>query len=172
MAASILGQVILGWLLADLLGGLFHWWEDRIAKLTTPVIGRWIIAPNREHHARPQAFLEYGFVYRNLELILLGAAVFGAASMLHSESWFLGALCVGVAFQNEVHAWAHSPRRAPRWALPLQEAGILQSPKQHAVHHRPPQDRNYCVLTDWLNPSLEALRVWTLLERLSEKVMP
>ena len=47
----------------------------------------------------------------------------------------------------------------------LQEIGLLQSPVHHAGHHRPPSDRRYCVLTDWLNPVLDAVGIWALLER-------
>jgi hypothetical protein len=42
---SIVGQLLLGWLLADFLTGVFHWWEDRLGKESWPVIGHLIIKP-------------------------------------------------------------------------------------------------------------------------------
>jgi hypothetical protein len=50
---SVIGQLLVGWLLADLLSGIFHWWEDQFGKESWPVIGPWLIAPNRLHHAEP-----------------------------------------------------------------------------------------------------------------------
>jgi ubiquitin-conjugating enzyme E2 variant len=38
--------------------------------------------------------------------------------------------------------------------------GVLQSQEQHASHHAQPFDTNYCVMTDWLNPVLQAVGFW------------
>jgi hypothetical protein len=43
---------------------------------------------------------------------------------------------------------------------------LVLSPEQHARHHRRPFDNNYCTLTNWLNPILDATRFWRLLERI------
>lgn len=64
--ADVFGQLLLGWLFADFLTGAFHWWEDRHGNESWPVIGQWLIAPNRLHHLRPLAFGAHGFVGRNL----------------------------------------------------------------------------------------------------------
>lgn len=164
MIPTLLGQIVIGWLIADFLGGLFHWWEDRVARLDMPLIGAWIVAPNRLHHVEPLAFLRGTFWDRNLALIVTAAIICATWSALFGPSVTLAVTMIGGAITNEVHAWAHQPSTAPRLVRLGQEIGILQSPKHHAAHHRPPQDRNYCILTDWVNPLLESVRFWARLE--------
>lgn len=169
--SSIVGEILLGWLLADLLGGLFHWWEDRIGTVDLPVVGSWIIKPNRDHHADPLLFCRgTSFRDRNQALIVFAVAVAAAWSLLFGPSVMLAACAVGGAITNEVHAWAHKPAAAPSWVRVLQETGVIQSPKHHAGHHRPPNAVRYCILTDWLNPILDRLRVWARLEAALAKV--
>ena len=158
--SEIVGQLLLGWLLADLLTGAFHWWEDEFGNEDWPLIGKWLIAPNRLHHVEPLAFSEHGFWGRNRASII-AASIFGAAWLsLVGPSAFIAAFIVGAALANEVHFLAHSPSNAGPVVRVLQQTGLFQSPKAHALHHRPPFNVNYCVLTDWLNPTLEALGVW------------
>lgn len=166
-AAAVIGQLLLGWLLADLVTGAFHWWEDNFGREDWPIVGPYIIEPNRLHHALPLAFTRHGFWTRNnasiVAALLIGAALAFAFGL---QPWILS-LVIGGALSNEVHRFAHQPSSAPAWLRVLQEIGLLQSPKEHAAHHRPPYDANYCILTDWLNPLLEALRFWFHLERLA-----
>lgn len=165
--ASVFGELVLGWLAADLVTGTFHWWEDRFGSEDWPVIGPWIIAPNRLHHVEPLAFTKKGFWGRNRASVATALIAGGLLATLFGPSVWLGALMVGGSAANEVHRYAHQPSAAPTWFRMLQQTGLLQSPKAHAAHHRPPFERNYCVLTDWLNPPLEMLRFWTRLERLA-----
>lgn len=166
-AAAVFGEALLGWLLADLLTGAFHWWEDRFGREDWPLLGPWIIAPNRLHHDEPLAFTRHGFWSRNGSSIVAAAAAALALVAAFGAAVWIAALALGGALSNEVHRYAHQPGRAPTWMRVLQDIGLLQSPKGHAAHHRPPQDRNYCVLTDWLNPLLEAAGLWARLERMS-----
>ena len=46
-------QLIVGWLIADLVGGFVHWIEDRVLTERVPLLGRHVVAPNRRHHAEP-----------------------------------------------------------------------------------------------------------------------
>lgn len=166
MIAAAVGQALMGWLLADLLGGAFHWWEDRLASERWPIIGPWLIEPNRLHHTDPLAFLSGTFAYRNGATIALALAVGAARLAAAGPSTMLAFAVLGGALSNEAHYFAHRPGAAGPVLRVLQETGLIQSPKHHAGHHRPPHERRYCVLTDWLNPTLDALRVWERLERL------
>lgn len=161
---EVLGQALFGWLLADLLGGFIHWWLDRVAWPRTAFLERHVWGPNRVHHAEPMRFANGSFWYRNCSttisaslLALLWLTTMGPSTVL-LFAW------LGGSIQNEVHLWAHKPR--PGFLKALQQVGIIQSVTGHARHHKPPQDRNYCVLTDWCNPILEHFRVWHHLERL------
>jgi hypothetical protein len=163
---DIIGQLLVGWLLADLISGIFHWWEDQFGKASWPLIGPWLVAPNQLHHAEPLVFLQNTFSKRTrasiISAVLLGAVwwYFAGPSVL------LFTTVVGLSLATEVHRLAHAPRHAGPILKVLQQIGVIQSPKGHALHHRPPQNRNFCALTDWLNPALEAMDVWNRAERL------
>lgn len=158
--ASFLGEALFGWLAADLSSGVFHWWQDRCTRESWPVIGPWLISPSRLHHREPLAFLNNGFLLRNRAAIGTSICVGGLYLYLFGPSVALAFSTLGGAITTQVHTWTHRPSKAPKIVRVLQETGVLQSAKHHAGHHRPPSDRNYCILTGWLNPMLDALRVW------------
>ena len=161
---ELIGQALAGWLLADLITGTFHWWEDRIGREDMPLIGGWIVAPNRLHHSDPLAFLRGSLFDRSLATMVAAALVGAAWCLLFGPSVLLAAAVIGSALVNEVHRFAHEPKAAGAFLRVLQDIGLIQSSKHHAGHHRPPSTIRYCVLTDWLNPLLDALRVWERLE--------
>lgn len=163
---SLVGELLLGWLLADLLTGAFHWWEDRFGREDWPIIGQWLIVPNRLHHADPLAFTRHGFLARNLASIAAAALAGALWWWLSGPSVLMFTTLIGSGLANEIHRMAHQPSAAGPIITVIQQTGLLQSPKGHAAHHRPPHEVSYCVLTDWLNPALDALRVWPRLERL------
>lgn len=163
MIFTLIGQALVGWLLADLLGGIVHWWEDRIGRPSNRWIERHVLEPNRLHHDEPLAFTKTGFWYRNSTTLIAAAIPAALWLWLGGPSVVLLFAFVGGAFQNEIHYWTHMPRSGV--VRVLQQIGIIQSVAGHARHHKPPQNRNYCVLTDWLNPLLEHFSVWHRLER-------
>lgn len=169
-AAEILGQLLIGWLIADLVGGFVHWWEDRAGEEGWPLIGPWVIRPNRLHHVQPLAFTYASALQRNAPLWVLIAALSAIWLWLAGFSLVWLAATIGGLVSNEVHRLAHTPMVAPGWARVLQDTGLIQSPKHHAGHHRPPADRRYCILTDWLNPVLDGLKVWARLEAAMTRV--
>jgi hypothetical protein len=155
----IFGQSLLGWLIADFAGGVFHWWEDRVGREDMPLIGPMVIKANRLHHSDPQSFLGNSLIYRNIEtwvaVSIVSAVWFGLAGP--SFVWFFATL--GGLLLNEVHVLTHRPGRF----LMLQEIGIIQSPNHHNGHHRH-EDRRYCPLTNILNPILDGIGFWAGLE--------
>jgi TMEM189-like protein len=80
-------------------------------------------------------------------------------------SWWGGLALLVAVFANQVHKWAHVPASCvPRSVQLLQAWGVLQTATHHAVHHTGRKDRRYCVVTNVLNPVLDASRFWRLLE--------
>ena len=163
-ASALLGQVLMGWLAADLLGGVVHWLEDRVAGEGAGWFGRVVIAPSRLHHRSPQLFLGGSLVDRNLAAWIAASLVSAVGLALLGPSVIWAAATIGGLVSAEVHACAHRPSRAGSLLRVLHEIGALQSPRHHAGHHRPPSDRRYCVLTDWVNPIVDALDLWARLE--------
>ena len=158
--AAVIGQLLLGWLLADLVTGAFHYWEDNFGSESWPIVGPWIIRPNRLHHSDPLAFTRHGFWDRNRASIVTALVVAGALALLLGPAPWMAALALGGGLSTEVHRYAHQPSSSPAWLRVFQRIGIVQSPREHALHHRPPHDFNFCILTDWLNPPLEAIGLW------------
>ena len=50
----------------------------------------------------------------------------------------------------------------------IKETGLIQAQRQHSMHHKPPHNSYYCVLSSQLNPVLERVRFWRGLERVVE----
>lgn len=160
---QFIGWILSCYLAADLLAGFWHWLEDRYFDVTWPWIGKYIAKPNELHHEQPTAFLFQSYWSRNWTTIVPASVAFLLS--------FPNPICLVFVFAsqaNEVHAWAHSKGKVSRWVAILQETGLFQSPLHHGQHHRSPFAVKYCVMSDWLNPILDALQVWRALEAVVE----
>ena len=156
----ITASLVIALLLADFLSGVVHWIEDRYGDPSWPLIGPLVIDPNIRHHSDQMAFTVGGYWERNWTTILPAAIVASVAAAC--GWWFVAATFACLSQANEVHSWAH--QRCCRPIRGLQLLGVLQSPEQHGLHHKRPFDRNYCVMTDILNPILSAARFWEAAE--------
>jgi ubiquitin-conjugating enzyme E2 variant len=171
-AAGPLG-VLLGLLLADFISGLFHWGFDTWGSESTPLLGRTLVRTFREHHTDPRAITHHDYVETNGTNALAGVALGCAGLALGSPRGSFGdalaavtfvAASAGIAWTSQVHKWAHE-ERPPVWVARLQRAGVLLRPGHHAVHHRAPHVRAYCITCGWLDPLLERVRFFEALER-------
>lgn len=165
---DLIGQLVLCLLAADFLTGVVHWWEDTYGLPTWPLVGPVVIVPNIEHHRYPTRMSSMAtllkLVDRNWQATLLAAAVLAVLSLAGCWSWQLGLIAALASCGNEVHRCTHV--KCGPVARFLQETGCIQSPQQHARHHRGSFDRYYCTLTDFVNPTLERVEFWRRAERL------
>jgi hypothetical protein len=166
VAMLVAAKLLIGWLCADLLGGVAHWLEDRVLSDRLPVLGPLIVEPNRLHHADPMAFTTGSFLARNGTTWLAAAVVAAAWLALFGFSIVFVGAALGGAVSSMVHYWTHVAPKPGHPLRVLQDMGIIQSVAQHAQHHRPPSDRRYCPLTNLCNPLLDAVGFWATLERL------
>jgi len=155
---------LLGWLLADLISGVVHLSADELGDERTPLVGRNVIAPFREHHVDPTAMTEHGVVETNgdsalavLPVLLAGFFLLGSTPSLATFAQHVGLLSFSAAIllTNQIHQWSHA-RHAPcsvRW---LQRHGLILAPAHHAKHHRR-HDRAFCITSGWCNPLLDRL---------------
>ncbi|OWM88753.1 hypothetical protein CDL15_Pgr002520 [Punica granatum] len=68
-------------------------------------------------------------------------------------------------FSQQFHAWAQGTKsRLPQLVVSLQDAGILVSRAQHAAHHRPPYNNNYCIVSGVWNTFLDETKAFEALE--------
>ncbi len=155
--------IVVSWVAADFVSGVIHWAEDRYAREGWPVIGPLIAIPNIVHHNKPQAFLEGSYWHRNYTTIVPAfAAMLLCLCFAATRDWWLTLLFLSQA--NEIHAWAHQQGKLNPVITILQDMGVLQSPRQHAEHHRSPHMVCYCVMSNWLNPALDAIQFWDGIE--------
>lgn len=163
---ALIGYLLVCWLIADFIAGVFHWIEDRYDLVNIPKFGdflhKWITAPNRNHHSHPQDFLNNGFWYRNSTNFI---PAFTVAVLIFLISPICSLPFFMVAFGNQVHALSHMKGKVSKTVEVFQNVGLLQSPKQHSLHHTSPYDCNYCPMTNYLNPILEAVNFWYRLEK-------
>ncbi len=159
--AALAAAAVVGYLAADLASGLVHWFCDKFFEEDTPIVGRMIIAPFREHHRDPLALTRHGFLDLNGNNALVAAPVLLWASRQEALSAFgvasLVFFSLAVLATNQLHAWAHAPR-APRPVRWLQQGRLILTPGRHARHHRDGHVGTYCVTAGWLNPLLDRVR--------------
>ena len=157
--------VALCFLVADLIVGFVHWFEDSYGSPEWPLIGATVIAPNLLHHAKPRAFLENSW-WKSADLqVVVGAVVLALAWLC---GWFSAELVLVVTLAvnaNEFHRWAHRTKaengRLVTW---LQEWKLIQGRAHHGRHHGGQRNSAYCAITAWVDPLLDRLGLWRGLE--------
>ena len=163
--AWVAAQVFLCVLIADFITGVVHWGEDTYSRLDWPEpIRSLVVEPNVVHHEDQTAFLAETWWNRCWHTLLVSQVVRVAAAAAGIFTWHWAVVGLIAGLGNEMHAWTH--RRAPWPARMLQEMGVLTTPQQHAKHHKPPYDRAYCTVTNFLNPVLDAVHFWRAIESL------
>jgi len=166
---------LLGITTADFASGLVHWAADTWFKIDTPLVGKSLIRPFREHHIDPRAMLNHDFVETNADTFSLSIpftvysvynfyfALKGQENYLW-DTWLL-ALVVFVGFTNEFHKQSHNHKNVPALVQFLQRHHVILPPDHHRIHHVRPHANYYCITTGWLDPLLEKLNFWKNLER-------
>ncbi|KAL5972684.1 Fatty acid desaturase 4, chloroplastic [Asimina triloba] len=158
---------VLGYLLADLGTGVYHWGIDNYGDASTPIFGSQIEA-FQGHHKWPWTITRRQFA-NNLHA--LARAVFFVVAPLdlvpsHAAAHMFVAVCSGcIMFSQQFHAWAHGTKsRLPALVVALQDAGVLISRAKHAAHHRPPYDNNYCIVSGVWNEVLDGVKLFEAME--------
>lgn len=147
--------------IADLLTGIFHWWEDRYGDPDWFILGDLIVKPNILHHKDPSVFTRGNYWKRNWTTLTPSLLI--AIIAFYYQLYFLSLIFIIASQSNEVHCWEHiKPNKA---VLLFQKYKILQNKKTHALHHKRPYDTNYCVMTMMVNPLLNRINFWYYLER-------
>jgi len=161
--------LVAGYAAADLVSGLAHWFCDQFLEEDTPLIGRAVIRPFREHHREPLAMTRHGFFELTGNSCLGLAPVLGLAAGSRPGALvdaFVLAFAGGVAATNLLHKWAHATE-APRVVRWLQRRRLVLAPSAHAAHHRRGHAGAYCVTTGWLNPLADRLRLFDRLAQVA-----
>lgn len=160
--------VLLGYLISDLLSGVYHWGIDNYGSKETPVFGKQIDGFQR-HHRFPWT-ITYRQFCNNVHPICIPAiavsSIFTFLSFSPMFDVFYSTGCGFVILSQQCHAWAHTkPSELSSWVLNLQKAGILISTGAHGLHHRKPFNNNYCIVSGIWNPLLDQSEVFYWMER-------
>lgn len=148
-------------LLLDFVTGFFHWLEDAYGDENTPLIGKYIIAPNIKHHHFPRAFITNGYFLNARDLMAAGAVILLGAWALDLLTWHVWLFVLLGVNANQFHKWAHRSRKENGPIInALHRYRILQDAKHHGGHHRGRHNTHLCVMTCVLNPVLDRMRFW------------
>ena len=158
--------ILPGYLFADFASGLVHWFCDTFFEEETPLLGKLLIQPFREHHRDPEAMTRHGFFELNgnnclamIPLLFIAWWIEGpiAGSAISQFAYsFLFTVALTIFATNQFHQWAHAqePPAVARW---LQRSGIILRPERHERHHRD-FSREFCMTSGWMNLLLDALQ--------------
>jgi ubiquitin-conjugating enzyme E2 variant len=168
---TFVAGIPLGLFAADAATAVIHWFFDTYLAPDTPILGRRVVAPFREHHVAPEAMAGHGLLERNANSCLAAMPVLVAARAALDlggpwkalASGCLVTASVALCLSNQIHAWAHTarPPALVRW---LQVGGVLLRPDRHATHHRGAHACAYGVVSGWSNVWLDRARMFARLE--------
>ncbi|PON51528.1 B domain of TMEM189, localization domain containing protein [Parasponia andersonii] len=141
---------LVGYMVADLWSGVYHWVIDNYGNTSTPLFGDQI-EEFQGHHMWPWVITKRQFANnlhdlgRAVTFAVLPIDLFCDNPIIHG----FASVCFGcILFSQQFHAWAHSTKsRLPPLVVALEDLGILLPRSQHAAHHRPPYDNNYCIVS-------------------------
>lgn len=168
LITRILFQFILIVIVVDFVGGAVHWAEDTFWTTDTPIVGKWLVAPNIIHHTPDGAnyFMRHHWAHSSWDLLTAASLGIGVGYFFGINIWqFYAFIFVGV-FSQQVHRFSHSSKKNPFLVTVLQKLRIIQDRKHHWGHHSGDKNTRYCVITPWVNPVLDRLHFWRGLERL------
>jgi hypothetical protein len=162
----ILFQLLTCLLVADFISGLLHWAEDTYA--APGIAGKWfdnvVVVPNIVHHKSPGKIAKATYWENTKVSYLLALAACVLLLICNEHSWQPYLVVLLTAQMNQTHAFAHT-RKVSRVVEIMQQIGLIQSTDHHSVHHKKPYMVRYCTGTNYLNPVLDAIGFWRLLER-------
>ncbi len=165
---SFLLELVLTILAIDFISGLIHWAEDTFGSATTPIYGKWIVEPNTLHHAHPSAFISKNWWQSSWDLTLVSGIIVFVSYLNDMLTWHVVLFAFLGANANQLHKYAHMPTaQVPLLVKFFQYIGLLQKAKHHALHHQGQKNNAYCVITPYLNPILDAIGFWRLLEKIT-----
>ena len=162
----IVFQILLGLWLADFATGFVHWIVDNYGNPEWPVIGPHHIAHSHNHHDAPLELFALPVLPKHGGIVsvvaLVGLALWASGAM----TVYFAAACVFGALTNIIHGWSHvSAEENGPLITACHAIGLFQSQRHHVHHHTGTSDTHYCLLTDHVNPVIETIRLWPLLER-------
>ncbi|KAF4368706.1 hypothetical protein G4B88_000963 [Cannabis sativa] len=140
LALSSLVACVVGYVVVDLVSGLYHWAVDNYGSASTPIFGKQVKA-FQLHHELPMRINKHEFVNRThpfasiVTFIVLPIHIFLDHPIIHGFVFVFFGCAI---FANQFHVWAHGTKnQLPPLVVALQDLGIFLGRSQHNKHHRP-----------------------------------
>ena len=172
---ELIWTIIGAWFFADFVTGVLHWVQDQYLTSNTKIsILRSIAKDNDLHHTKPNAMAN-NTLWKSTETSIVPAAtLYGVCLVTSAPLLFWIGITFGI-FANVIHSFNHKADfKVPVFAKVMRKTGLFQSKKHHAIHHfsngkvisKEDTTVRYCVMTDYLNPTLDFIRFFPILERI------
>ena len=150
----------------DFLSGFVHWFFDTQVEPSDTFLGR-IAIDFLDHHIRPGRTAEVSFIvsaHRPAVLVTVPlvslSTIVGLPTVAAAAVFWIGFFAMLVP-QTHKEAHLRNNHALTAW---LQRSRLILNPVSHRKHHND-NSKSYCVFTGWLNPVLDRVRFWRLLER-------
>ena len=162
----IIIHLIIGFLLADFLTGIFHWFEDTYLDycLSFPIFGD-IAKDNEMHHYFPRSILAYSYL-ENIYITFAGTLAILILlysfnkSILYKYKYIIGSFSFFSINSNFIHRLSHMRECENNVIIKsLQKYGLLCSHQHHKMHHTQIHEK-YCVITEYSNFVLDNIHFW------------
>ena len=104
---DIFVKMIMGYLLADFIMGLYHWIKDTYFGPFTPIIGKSLIWGSRLHHIRPRYVIEFSDIELFISSAKWTAIWIIPLIYLFGPSVLNISLFIVISLNDIVHKYAH-----------------------------------------------------------------
>lgn len=163
-------QIIIGFFIADIIGGFFHWAEDRYLHYCTNIpILKDIAEDNELHHYFPRAILAYTYTEHVINSAILAFTIiliifFINKSLVIKYKYLFISLFFFSSIMNIMHRFSHMRDcENSKFIIFLQKIGLLLSHTNHGIHHEKANEK-YCIATIYTNFILDSICFWKGLE--------
>jgi len=169
---NLILQIIIGFFLADIFTGTFHWFEDTYLSYCSniPIISE-IAKDNELHHYFPRSMIAYSYldhILYSLPPALFAIILFYLINknFLCDYIWLIITFLLFSVCANIIHRFSHMRDCENNFIIKiLQRLGLFADHEHHGVHHRESNVR-YCVISQYSNTALDTLGFWRGLEAL------
>jgi hypothetical protein len=163
-------QIIIGFFLADIIGGFLHWIEDRYIHYCTniPFIKN-IAEDNELHHYFPRSIIAITYI-ENIKNSTIIAFIGIIIIFIINKSFVIKYIYLFISLfffssiMNIIHRFSHMRDCENNYLIKyLQKIGLIITHEYHVEHHEK-ANLKYCVLTIYTNFILDSLHFWGGLE--------
>lgn len=163
-------QIILGFFLADIFTGSFHWFEDTyLSYCTTIPVLKDIAQDNELHHYFPRSMLAYSYIDHmtvSSPFVIIAFIILYTSyrKFLMKYFYLIVTFLFFVLVSNVIHRFSHMRDCENNEIIKvLQKTGLFCSHEYHSVHHKD-SDTRYCVISIYSNIILDSIGFWKILE--------